>query len=438
MQTRYKKGTLGRCSDREPEWYDKWRKSLNNEQDYIIYISGTPIYVEVDAYEHYKQFLERCGLYYDKFFDWEKWEECEIMHGSSRIASVLRNGSCVIYAPEMMPYNLYLEPEVGEDIDLRTQNIENFYHWCSTRLLPEKREFSKEIWNSLVKKPPVNDKERALLAMSYLCLSLTDIYWIKRPEQMTKTDFAKINLYENFMNSGYMDITLSGKQIMLENPQMLRDNLSTGGCFPKAWIWKSDGLYLLKAGKENEVKNELLASKICQCFQVNQVVYEEGDYNGQLVSACRIMTSLEYSIVPIEYYEIYLLNAGIDKAQGILELDSYSYYMMNIVDYLIGNTDRHWGNWGVLVNNATNQPVRLHDLMDFNKAFGTYDTIDGAGCLTCLQPREYKTQKEAAIEAVRKIGLNQIAEVQAEWFIDADVKEMFFKRLKILKSTERV
>lgn len=29
--------------------------------------------------------------------------------------------------------------------------------------------------------------------------------------------------------------------------------------------------------------------------------------------------------------------------------------MMNIVDYLIGNTDRHWGNWGFLVNNANNK-----------------------------------------------------------------------------------
>ena len=38
--------------------------------------------------------------------------------------------------------------------------------------------------------------------------------------------------------------------------------------------------------------------------------------------------------------------------------------MMNIIDYLTGNTDRHWGNWGLLIDNRTNQPVRLHDLID--------------------------------------------------------------------------
>ena len=34
----------------------------------------------------------------------------------------------------------------------------------------------------------------------------------------------------------------------------------------------------------------------------------------------------------------------------ILELDAHGYYMMNILDYLVGNTDRHWENWGLLVD----------------------------------------------------------------------------------------
>lgn len=63
------------------------------------------------------------------------------------------------------------------------------------------------------------------------------------------------------------------------------------------------------------------------------------------------------------------MNHEIDKMEYILKLDGYSYYMMNVIDYLIGNTDRHWGNRGLLVKNETNQPVRLYDLMDFNKAY---------------------------------------------------------------------
>lgn len=89
--------------------------------------------------------------------------------------------------------------------------------------------------------------------------------------------------------------------------------------------------------------------------------------------------------------------------------------MMNILDYLVGNTDRHWENWGLLVDNQTNKPVRLHDLMDFNRAFQQYDTLDGANCLTV--GKRHLSQREAAIEAVRKIGINQICWVDEVAFI---------------------
>ena len=43
------------------------------------------------------------------------------------------------------------------------------------------------------------------------------------------------------------------------------------------------------------------------------------------------------------------------------------------------------------------------------------------------------TQKEAALEAVRKIGLNQICAVSDEWFTGHDQwREMFSERLEIL------
>jgi len=114
----------------------------------------------------------------------------------------------------------------------------------------------------------------------------------------------------------------------------------------------------------------------------------------------------------------------------VLTLDAYSFYMMNIVDYLVGNTDRHYENWGVFVDNKTNRPTRLYDLMDFNKAFHAYDTMEGANCLTT---GDKKTQQQAAMEAVKKVSLNQISEIREEWFHNPKQKEMFFKRLEYLK-----
>ena len=105
--------------------------------------------------------------------------------------------------------------------------------------------------------------------------------------------------------------------------------------------------------------------------------------------------------------------------------------MMNILDYLVGNTDRHWENWGLLVDNETNQPVRLHDLMDFNRAFQQCDTLDGANCLTV--GKRNLSQREAAVEAVRNIGLNRNCDIDASIFGKQMICERRLrKRLDIL------
>ena len=111
------------------------------------------------------------------------------------------------------------------------------------------------------------------------------------------------------------------------------------------------------------------------------------------------------------------------------QYDSYSYHMMNIVDYLVGNTDRHWGNWGFLVDNSNNKIAKLFPLMDFNKAFNSYNTLDGVKCQTTPKTM---SQLEAAVEAVKAVGLNQIHEVKKEWFESEEQYNMFCRRLNVL------
>ena len=69
--------------------------------------------------------------------------------------------------------------------------------------------------------------------------------------------------------------------------------------------------------------------------------------------------------------------------------------------------------------------------MDFNKAFTAYDTVDGVRCQTTAQSM---SQKDAALLAVRTVGLNQIADIRDDWFKEKAVLEMFRRRLEILKS----
>ena len=349
------------------------------------------------------------------------WTAYTILHGNQRVASIRRDGTCHIYSERMMPYNLYLEPAAEEDLDTKLQNLDNFYYWCASRVLTLDRQYAKEILNSIGATQSATDRDRAKIALSYHCLSLTDIYWTK--EYYEHQNFSSINLYENHLEKAFVDVSLRGRQMTIKNSHLIADDLGTKGCYPKAWIRKGNEFRLFKDGGREVVENELLASRICRCFQVNQVVYTEDTYDGQKVSSSKLITSLEYSIVPMEYFSVYAANHEFDALDYILRLDGYSYYMMNILDYLVGNTDRHWGNWGVLVDNRTNRSLRLYDLMDFNKAFQAYDTLDGANCLTT---RQVQSQKDAAIEAVRRIGLNQISDVPPQWFDSPKKKKCSF------------
>lgn len=359
----------------------------------------------------------------------------EVMHGERIVAEITTHGQCTIHDREFMPYSLYLEETTAEtDIDTLVNNVTNFYFWCASRILTLDRKYAKEILNSIGATQATTDKERAQIALSYHCLSLTDIFWVRSHGE--DISYNEINLYENHLDNAFVDVSLRGRQMTVQNDSLVPD-LSTNGKFPKAWLRTEKGFLLLKDGDTDAVENELLASRICQCFKCNQVIYQEDYFEDEKVSSSEIMTSLHYSIVSREAFEIYACNQEIDANKYILELDGYHYYMMNILDYLVGNTDRHWGNWGLLLDNRTNQPVSLHALMDFNQAFHSYDNIDGANCQT-VRP-VVQTQREAAEEAVRQIGLNQIEEIEVEWFEDrAADYEMFRKRLQILQNIEQV
>ena len=85
-----------------------------------------------------------------------------------------------------------------------------------------------------------------------------------------------------------------------------------------------------------------------------------------------------------------------------------------------------------LIHILNNKPISLHPLMDFNQSFQMYDILDGANCQTCFDER--MNQKQAALQVVERVGLNQICGIEDEWFqYFPEYMEMFKKRLDILK-----
>ncbi len=307
----------------------------------------------------------------------------EIMHRESCVAQLSTTGECRVCLEDFMPYDLVLVE--SDDFDERINNVTNFYYWCASRMLTLDRTYAKEILNSIGASQSVTDRERAQIALSYHCLSLLDVFWVK--EENENIRFEDINLFAHSLSNALVDIALRGHQMTVTNAHLLAN--------------------------------------------CHQVLYEQGMFENEPVSISKIMTSQRYSLVTYAAYDVYCTNHDWNTLDKILELDAPGYYMMNILDYLVGNTDRHWENWGLLVDNETNQPIRLHDLMDFNRAFQQYDTPEGANCLTV--GKRHLSQKDAAVEAVRNIGLNQVRQVEHTVFSEHPAwKATFEERLRVL------
>ena len=361
-----------------------------------------------------------------------QWNKYTIMHKDRKVACIHKSGKCVIYNHALMPYNLYLEESTADDTDERINNLENFYYWCSARMLTLDRKYAKEILNALNKKQAVTDRDRAEIAISYHCLSLTDVYWVKNFRE--NVSFDDINLFDNSLAGAFVDVCLHGKAMTVQNSKLLTQedvagDLMTAGVAPKAWTRRNGTFFLMKDGEERDVEAELLADRIIDCFKVDHVKYTEEYYDGKKVSVSKIISSLDVSLVPAEYVEIYAANHGMKLLDIVYEKSFYDYHMMNIIDYLIGNNDRHWSNWGFYADNKNNKLLGLYPLMDFNKAFSDYKGINGGICQTA---GERTSQKDAALEGVKAVGLNQIKEVKREWFADSERYDTFCQRLKCL------
>ena len=133
----------------------------------------------------------------------------QIMHQNQCVATIDETGHVKVLEPAFMPYNLYLEEE--DDVDTLVNNLMNFNYWCASRVLTLDRKYAKEILNSIGMSQAVTDRERAKIALSYRCLSLTDVFWVRRAgENIT---FSDVNLYENHLENTFIDISLRGKTV---------------------------------------------------------------------------------------------------------------------------------------------------------------------------------------------------------------------------------
>lgn len=304
-------------------------------------------------------------------------------------------GSVNITNVAYLPYSLYLRQ--SDELDARVQNIANFDFWCAERLMSIRREYYKEIVNACGFTQATTDKQRAEVAIKCRCLSLQDQYWIKRPDE--SITWNRVSLFGNSLDYDFIDVCLQGKNMSITELSPVIPNVTVDGIVAKAWRRNIDGLYLLKAGSEEQVYKEVEASNILQQLGFNVVPYISSYWQGNPITMCKCFTDDNVGFVTAEA-------CGYNNDINIIT-DNFleKFWQLTLSEYLIGNSDLHGRNWGFLTMNGV--ITDMAPLFDFDHAFELDYNDDALESKVWRALGKHKSLRLSAAYACNKLGLKQ-------------------------------
>ncbi len=237
--------------------------------------------------------------------------------------------------------------------------------WLSSRVIPKNREFVDQI----LSKSGLSANDTLGIIRLSKGLSLNDSYWIV--EEGFAGKFADYNLYENSFARTLALIAYTGYGSNTRKGFTSSPEYTTNGTLRKCWRRLNKKIYLYKGGTSgaanagNEPYSEFYAAQIAERMGIKHVAYGLSKWKRQLCSTCELFTDINTSYVPIHRF---LPNCTLTKTVEYLKSLGESFYDsfadMMIFDALICNTDRHFGNFGLLVDNATNKPIELAPIFD--------------------------------------------------------------------------
>ena len=202
------------------------------------------------------------------------------------------------------------------------------------------------------------------------CLSLTDTFWMKREDE--DLEWKNVSLYNNPFDDVIARIAFDGTGMFGRQNSPTSPEYATSGSFEKCWIREGNEISLLKRGSEGfansgfEPYSEKLASDLLQAAKVKHVPYSLIKFHDKLASKCPLFTSEEKGFVSI--HRFFEGNFDIDDALEFCAKHNSEerFREMVVFDGVIGNLDRHAGNYGFLVDNDTGEILELAPLFDHN------------------------------------------------------------------------
>lgn len=199
-------------------------------------------------------------------------------------------------------------------------------------------------------------------------LSLNDTFWVREAGSMLT--WEEVSLYRNPFNEVISLAAFAG-DFSGDGFSSTSPEFGTDGQFAKCWTREGHDVFLSKCGSdlyEIEPLSEFLASQVANLICPASVEYDLSFYHGRLVSKCRLFTTEETGLVKMNELKQHI--------RTIPELLAYyeevgngdTFRRMCVLDSLILNVDRHSGNFGMLIDNDTQQILGAAPIFDHNRS----------------------------------------------------------------------
>lgn len=242
----------------------------------------------------------------------------------------------------------------------KTINPEMLDAWLRGRVIPASRQNIDKLLKGL------DILNTSALSLKSYGLSLSDQYWLKPRD--SNHSWESVNFFQNDFSDDIGEILFQHKDVAHPNIKVISPDNNANGILRKKWTIQDGKRILLKGDSdlmEQRPFNEEIASKIMERLDINHIPYIVTDIKGRYYSLCdnfitedtELITASEIiastaTVVTSKNDSTYEQLLKCCEYLGIGDMKRKLEEMM-VVDYLIANTDRHWGNFGFIRNANT-------------------------------------------------------------------------------------
>ncbi len=261
--------------------------------------------------------------------------------------------------------NIFDEPEFAEIewlTELHPIGYGNPGDFLARRQAPKHRRHIKQ----LLERYGCDDLE-GFIRVTH-ALSLNDTFWVKEAGSDLAWDSVSLyaNEFDRLVSEAAFDGIISETDLSSTSPEF-----GTDGYYAKCWVRDADGISLYKSDSGLhmiEPVSEYLVSQLAARLCKNYVNYDLAVYHDKLVSKCALFTSEATGLAKASavFHGEQAMPRLLETCQALGCDDDFR--RMCILDALVLNPDRHYGNFGFLFDNQTMDITAMAPVFDNNRA----------------------------------------------------------------------